>query len=184
MISTLTGTVVAISSDSIVLMVGGVGFEVRVSPRFLIDARLQSEMTIFTRLIVREDEMSLYGFSKQTEREHFDLLLGVSGVGPKLAMTVLSGLDPEGFSRAISNQDEQAFRNISGVGPKTAKLILLTLTGKVSQEIPETGSRVLAALRQLGVDEASARRVLSEVDSNLSESQMLKESLKKLGKGK
>lgn len=184
MISTLTGSVLELSSDSAVISVSGVGYEVRVTPRHLMTLKVSSETTIYTRLVVREDDVSLFGFSDRQEREQFDLLCSVSGIGPKLAMMVLSGMDSGTFSRAVAEQDEQAFRNIPGIGQKTAKLILLTLSGKIQAAIPVSATKVLAALKQLGTDEVLARTILAQLDSNLSESQMLKQALKMIGEMK
>lgn len=184
MISTLTGSVLELSSDSAVISVSGVGYEVRVTPRHLMNLKVSSETTIYTRLVVREDDVSLFGFSDRQEREQFDLLCSVSGIGPKLAMTVLSGMDSGTFSRAVAEQDEQAFRNIPGIGQKTAKLILLTLSGKIQAAIPVSATKVLAALKQLGTDEVLARSIIAQLDSNLSESQMLKQALKMIGEMK
>ncbi len=184
MISTLTGSVLELSSDSAVICVSGVGYEVRVTPRHLMTLKVSSETTIYTRLVVREDDVSLFGFSDRQEREQFDLLCSVSGIGPKLAMTVLSGMDSGTFSGAVAEQDEQAFRNIPGIGQKTAKLILLTLSGKIQAAIPVSATKVLAALKQLGTDEVLARTILAQLDSNLSESQMLKQALKMIGEMK
>jgi Holliday junction DNA helicase RuvA len=183
-ISTLTGSVLELSSDSAVISVSGVGYEVRVTPRHLMTLKVSSETTIYTRLVVREDDVSLFGFSDRQEREQFDLLCSVSGIGPKLAMTVLSGMDSGTFSRAVAEQDEQAFRNIPGIGQKTAKLILLTLSGKIQAAIPVSATKVLSALKQLGTDEVLARTILAQLDSNLSESQMLKQALKMIGEMK
>ncbi len=184
MISTLAGTVSELTSDAVVISVSGIGYEVRVSPRHLLSLKLESDAVLFTRMVVREDDVSLYGFSSRQERDQFDLLCTVSGIGPKLAMTVLSGMDVEMFSRAIADQDEQALRNIPGIGQKTAKLILLTLSGKIQAAIPASATKVLAALKQLGTDEIVARTVLAQLDGNLSESQMLKQALKLIGEAK
>jgi len=183
-ISSLTGLVAELSTDSVVLDVSGIGYEIRVTPRHLLGLKLASKVTIHTRMVVREDDVSLYGFSDRKERDQFDLLCTVSGIGPKLAITVLSGMDSASFSRAVADQDEQAFRNIPGIGQKTSKLILLTLTGKIHATIPASATKVLAALKQLGTDEVIARTVLAQLDSNLPESQMLKQALKLIGESK
>lgn len=160
---------------------GGIGYEVSVTPRHLLTVRIGEQHTIFTRMVVREDSISLYGFFSLEEREQFDLLCAVNGIGPKLALTVIAGMDSQTFESAVANQDEQAFRNIPGVGPKTAKLILLSLSGKLRKTIPSSSTKVLAALLQLGVSETEARGVLSAVDDKLSESEMLKVALRTLG---
>lgn len=184
MISTLSGTVAELSTDAVVLSVSGIGYEIRVTPRHLLNLRIASEVTIHTRMVVRDDDVSLFGFADRVERDQFDLLCTVSGIGPKLAMTVLSGMDTATFSSAIAEQNEQAFRNIPGIGQKTAKLILLTLSGKIQSSIPASSVKVLAALKQLGTDEVVARTVLAQLDPNLSESQLLKQALRLIGESK
>lgn len=182
MISILSGQVQEIGLESAVLTVGGVGFEVYLAPRQLLQLRLGDQTTLHTRMIVKEDDIALFGFGSKLEREQFDLLCSVSGIGPKLAMTVIAGLDPDSFAAAINNQDEQVFRNIVGIGPKTAKLILISLAGKTQQVVSPTAHRVLLALKQLGSDEARARSALAQLDSSLSESEMLKRALQLMGK--
>jgi len=99
-ISTLTGAILELSTDSVVISVSGVGYEVRVTPRHLLNLKVSAEATLHTRMVVREDDVSLFGFSDRQERDQFDLLCSVSGIGPKLAMTVLSGMDSGTFSKA------------------------------------------------------------------------------------
>ena len=185
MISTLSGTVASLGLDSCVIEVGGVGLHVHLTPRHILKLKTGEKVSVATRLIVREDELSLFGFQSSQEREQFDLLCSVSGIGPKLAMTTLAGMDATGIANAVNSQDEAAFRAIPGIGPKTAKLILISLGGKVglSAATPAT-ERVLQALIQLGTEESQARRVLSEIDSSLSESEALRAALAQLGKGK
>lgn len=184
MISLLKGPVVDIGTDSVVVLSGGVGFEVFLAPRGLLNLTIGQEVQLHTRMIVKEDDISLFGFSSKLEREQFDLLCSVSGIGPKLAMTVVSGLDAESFAAAINNQEEQTFRNIPGIGPKTAKLILISLAGKTQQVVSPTAHRVLLALKQLGTDESRARAALSKVDQSESESEMLRKALQILGGNK
>lgn len=184
MISILSGQVLEVGTDSAVIQVGGLGFEVYLAPRQLLSLSIGTEAVLHTRMIVKEDDMSLFGFASKLEREQFDLLCSVSGIGPKLAMTVISGLDPESFAAAVNNQDEQVFRNIVGIGPKTAKLILISLAGKTQQVVTPTAHRVLLALKQLGTDETRARSALAQIDQTLSESEMLKKALQLLGGNK
>ena len=185
MISLVSGQVRAITSVSATVMVGGVGYEIFLAPRHLVGLRDGDEVTLHTRLIVREDDMSLFGFQSARERELFDELNAVSGIGPKLALTVLSGMDPDEIVEAVASQDEARFRAVSGVGPKTAKLILISLGGKTTlQSSNPKSSKVLAALAQLGADDQKARRVLSELPGDLDEGEMLKRALASLGKEK
>ena len=185
MISTLSGKVASLGVDSCVLQVGGVGLQVHLTPRHILKLRAGDDAKIETRLVVREDELSLFGFQSVQEREQFDLLCSVSGIGPKLAMTALAGMDAAAIANAVNNQDEAAFRAIPGIGPKTAKLILISLGGKVglSSANPER-ERVLQALIQLGTDESQAKSVLAQVDSTLGESEALRSALALLGKAK
>lgn len=185
MISSLAGKVVSLGLDSCVIEIGGVGLQVHVTPRHILKLRLDEVARIETRLVVREDELSLYGFQSTQEREQFDLLCSVSGIGPRLAMTALAGMDANTMANAVNNQDEAAFRAVPGIGPKTAKLILLSLGGKVGvvSGSPER-ERVLQALVQLGTDESMARSVLSEIDPTLGESEALRAALAVLGKGR
>lgn len=185
MISTLSGTVATLGVDSCVIEVGGVGLQVQLTPRHILQLKVGQAARIETRLVVREDELSLFGFLSSQEREQFDLLCSVSGIGPKLAMTTLAGMDASGIADAVNNQDEAAFRAVPGIGPKTAKLILISLGGKVGPSAQNpTRERVLQALLQLGTEESQARKVLTEVDSSLNESDSLRAALALLGKAK
>lgn len=118
--------------QQLVVGVGGVGFAVAVTPQCSLAAREGQAVSLRTALIVREDELSLYGFESDAELDAFDLLRGISGVGPKSALGVLSHLTPEQLATAVDDADERAFKAVSGIGPKTAKLIILQLSGKLA----------------------------------------------------
>jgi Holliday junction DNA helicase RuvA len=165
-------------------MVAGVGFRVAITPRFSLKLRLDQDLEIVTKLVVREDDLALFGFESQGEQESFDLLCSVSGIGPKLAMTVLSGMDAQQIANAVNAQDDSAFRAISGIGPKTAKLIVISLANKVGLSSSSPRSKVLEALLQLGTDEALARDILSQLTDDLDNSAALKQALALLGKSK
>jgi Holliday junction DNA helicase RuvA len=166
MISSVRGTVLAAQGSTAVIEVGGVGLSVQVTPQNALTLRVGHEATLRTTLIVREDDLSLYGFADSDELAVFDLLRSVTGVGPRSAMGVLAALDPNEIARAIAAEDDAAFRKVSGIGPKTAKLIVVSLAGKlavVPQNTP--GARpaaapvrdsVLLALIGLGWPERSA----------------------------
>jgi len=132
MISSLRGTVLAVSGSTAVIEVGGVGMSVHITPRHGLTLRAGSEAFVRTALIVREDDLSLFGFAESEELEVFDHLRSVTGVGPKSAMGVLAVLTPFEISRAIAMEDDSVFRKVSGIGPKTAKLIVISLAGKIS----------------------------------------------------
>jgi Holliday junction DNA helicase RuvA len=131
MISSVRGTVLAASGSTVVIEVGGVGLSVQVTPQHALDLRIGSEAMLRTTLIVREDDLSLFGFADADELEVFDKLRGVSGVGPKSAMGVLAALSPAEVAAAVAHEDDAAFRKVSGIGPKTAKLIIVSLAGKL-----------------------------------------------------
>lgn len=185
MISQLTGQIVELSLDKIVLTVGGVGFSVSITSRHVTKLVKGQELTLRTKLVVREDDLSLYGFESATDAEYFDLLCSVSGIGPKLAMTILGGLNAEGIANAVNSQNEAAFKAISGVGPKTAKLLIVALGGKVGLSSKSAvNQNVLQALTQLGTDPVKATAILAELPTDLSEAELLKKALTQLGRTK
>ena len=166
MISSVRGTVLAAQGSTAVIEVGGVGLSVQVTPQHAIGLRVGHEATLRTTLIVREDDLSLYGFADADELAVFDLLRSVTGVGPRSAMGVLAALDPGEIARAIAAEDDAAFRKVSGIGPKTAKLIVVSLAGKLAV-VPQAPSAarpaaapvrdsVLLALIGLGWPERTA----------------------------
>ncbi|GAB3606360.1 Holliday junction branch migration protein RuvA [Conyzicola nivalis] len=166
MISSVRGTVLAAQGSTAVIEVGGVGLAVQVTPQQAIGLRVGHEATLRTTLIVREDDLSLYGFADAEELAVFDLLRSVTGVGPRSAMGVLAALDPNEIARAIAAEDDAAFRKVSGIGPKTAKLIVVSLAGKLAV-VPQSQAAarpaaapvrdsVLLALMGLGWPERSA----------------------------
>jgi Holliday junction DNA helicase RuvA len=156
------------SGGSVVLEVGGVGFFVNTTPALALASRVGEETSLHTTLIVREDALTLFGFATREELEVFELLIGVTGVGPKSALGVLSALSPEQVAQAVEADDDAAFRKVSGIGPKTAKLITVSLAGKVRATgvAPATpvgavvtggvADSVLAALTGLGWSERVA----------------------------
>ena len=169
MIVSLTGTVLSALGQQLVIEVGGVGYLVNVTPAHALSLRLGETTTVRTVQIVREDSLSLFGFASETERELFELLIGVTGVGPKSALGVLSALSPADIAQALEREDDAVFRAVSGIGPKTAKLIVVTLAGKISSPtLASTGASapaatsdaVLAALTGLGWNEKAAKVAL------------------------
>lgn len=131
MIASVRGTVLAAVGTTVVIEVGGVGLAVQVTPPLALSMRIGSEASLRTALIVREDDLSLYGFAEAEELTVFDLLRGVTGVGPKSAMGVLAAMTPGEIAQAVAREDDGAFRKVSGIGPKTAKLIVVSLAGKL-----------------------------------------------------
>jgi Holliday junction DNA helicase RuvA len=173
MISSVRGRVVHADADSVVVEVGGVGLAVAVPPQVARGAHLGSELHLHTTLIVREDALSLFGFETHDELTVFALLLGVTGVGPKSALGVLSTLTVGQIADAVAADDDAPFRRVSGIGPKTAKLIVVQLAGRLSPaRLTPTGSaaapsavpgQVTQALVGLGWSERIAAEAVAAV---------------------
>lgn len=153
--------------------VGGVGLALQVTPATALSVRVGEEVRLSTTLVVREDSLTLYGFHTADELSVFELLMGVTGVGPKSALGVLAALTPSQIAQAVASEDDGVFRKVSGIGPKTAKLIVLSLAGKlsvaavsagVSRPAPVTSvaASVQAALIGLGWSEKVAAEVVEE----------------------
>lgn len=172
MIASVRGLVRSAVGSAAVIEVGGVGLAVQVTPATALSLRVGTEALLSTTLIVREDSLTLYGFPSADELEVFELLVGVTGVGPKSALGVLAVLSPGQIAQAVSAEDDGAFRKVSGIGPKTAKLIVLSLTGKVfvtttaaasARPAPTSASAsVQAALIGLGWSEKVAAQAVDE----------------------
>lgn len=152
MIASLRGTCIDIAGSAVVIEVGGVGYAVTVTPAHALTMRHGSEVFVRTAMIVREDEHLLFGFESADALQVFDLLRGVSGVGPKSAMGVLAHMDPAQIANAVANEDDGAFRKVSGIGPKTAKLIIVALSGKL---VAFEQAAVVAAARSTAVHPAA-----------------------------
>lgn len=171
MIASLRGTIAAASGSTIVVEVGGVGYRVSVTPQLALSLPVGSAAHLHTVMIVREDDMSLFGFVSVDELEVFDLLRGVTGVGPKSALGVLGHLTPSQVAIAVASEDDAAFRRVSGIGPKTAKLIIVQLAGKLDIRVQAptvtakstTSADVLVALIGLGWSERDAQSAIDAV---------------------
>ncbi len=131
MISSLTGRVQHVGLDSAVIDVNGFGMQVNAPARVLASLRVGETATVLTTLIVREDSMTLYGFAEPAERAVFDLLLSVSGVGPRIALAALGIHTASDIERAVATGDDKAFTKVPGIGPKGARRIVLELAGKL-----------------------------------------------------
>jgi len=137
MISSIRGPVLEIRLDSLVVGIGGVGMTVMCSPDTISQARIDSEITLFTSLIVREDSLTLFGFANSENREMFEVVQGVSGFGPKLAFTILSSLPADELRTAIGNEDFARLKQTPGVGAKGAQRLVLELKDRIGT--PTTG---------------------------------------------
>ena len=171
MISILHGNVISQETDGIIVDVNGIGFHVMV-PNYLRD-RLQTGETIYlyTKMIVREDAWLLCGFETKEGREVFDLLLSVNGIGPRLAMSILSTLSPDIIRRAVFNEQADVFSRVPGIGNKTAQKIVLHLQDRLPSteglapfsKISDVDTEVLAALTGLGYSLVEAQAALQYI---------------------
>jgi holliday junction DNA helicase RuvA len=178
-ISSVRGTVLSTAGGFVAIEVGGVGYAVQVTPQHALTLRVGAEARLHTALIVREDDMSLFGFATTEELGMFDLLRGVSGVGPKSALGVLATLSPDQIATAVASEDDAPFRKVSGIGPKTAKLIVVSLAGKILAPTggvtfthappTSTSQNVVAALVGLGWNERVAAQAVDEVVESATE---------------
>jgi holliday junction DNA helicase RuvA len=172
MISRLRGKPVARTAEGLVLDVNGVGYLVAATPAVLRTARGDGEVVVETYLHVREDALQLYGFADAGERELFVQLLSVNGIGPKVALAVLSGSPAAELRRAIVREDTARFQAIPGIGRKTAERIVLELKEKLASaadapEARETDAVARDALVELGYSALDAELALAEVDPEL-----------------
>ncbi|KGF20806.1 MULTISPECIES: Holliday junction branch migration protein RuvA [Micrococcaceae] len=145
MISQLRGTVTTLNLNSVVLDVGGVGYLVNAVPRTLGELTVGQEATLPTSLVVREDSMTLYGFTSARDRDVFDIITSVSGIGPKLGLAILAVHSAEELAAAVQNEDTKALTRVSGVGPKSASRIILELKGKLTLSADATATAAPAA---------------------------------------
>ena len=177
MIASLRGTLIARAGTRAVIDVSGVGYSVTVTERHARMLRVGDPVLMHTALIVREDDMSLFGFADEVELSVFDLLRTVSGVGPKSALGVLGAMTANAIAQAIADDDDAPFRAVSGIGPKTAKLIVISLAGKLAAPTGSSGSEnsttatgpdqvtaaLLTALTGLGWPERTALEAATQV---------------------
>ena len=184
MISRLRGVPVGKTADGLVLDVGGVGYLVSATPSVLRRADGVPEVTVETYLHVREDALQLYGFADAGERSLFVQLLGVSGIGPKVALAVVSSASPEELQRAIALNDSARFQAIPGIGKKTAERIVLELEGSIAEAAPAASAgapRELVArdaLVELGYSLVEAEQALAAVDPDLPAEERVREALR------
>ena len=173
MIARIRGRPVAWDGDGLVVDVGGVGYRLLATPSAVRKADGAEEVVLETHLHVREDALQLFGFAENGERELFEQLLSVSGVGPKVALAIVSGSTPADLRRAIALDDTARFEAIPGIGKKTAQRVVLELKEKLGalEPVPIGAPKphVVArdALVELGYSVADAEAALSEVDPEL-----------------
>lgn len=155
MIASLHGTVLSVGATSAVVETGGVGMRVLSTPTTLAELRHGATARLHTHLVVREDSLTLFGFAGETERDTFEALQSVQGVGPRLALAMLAVHSPEALSQAVADGNRKALEQVPGIGAKVAARLLLELGGKLSlPEASTPGGTVASADARGQVEEA------------------------------
>lgn len=190
MIDYIEGAITRHSEDSVVIEIGGIGVQVHTSTVTLQETLSQTGIIrLFTTLVLRENDVSLYGFSSQSERELFELLRSVSGIGPKVAIGILSAMSPERVQQAILSESVATLSDVKGIGKKTAERLIVELKDKISKlsievsKIPALqpqSDTALRALQNLGFGEREILRALEEArreNGDLSTEELVKRAL-------
>ena len=176
MISLLSGTVRSIHGDRLVVEVGGFGLSVLVTPATSTQVTMGSQIQLFTSLVVREESLTLYGFVHEDARSLFELLQTVSGIGPKVALSILGALTPEDLGRAIAQEDIAAIEKVPGIGRKGAQRLILELKGKLTElshsqsykgHQPAWREQLSSALVSLGFSPKESDGAISNVVTSL-----------------
>lgn len=183
MISSLSGKISGFSSGAIEVEVAGVGYLVNVPLSLLADLRLGEQLRILTHMVVREDSMTLYGFTGLEQRELFQSLISVSGVGPKLALAILGAISPGAFRKALAEGDKELLTSVPGLGKRGAERIILELKEKLGVAGADhaggsKASEVKDALIGLGYSPAELRGVLDRTFAGASDGATVEDLVK------
>ena len=189
MIAQLNGKLIEKNPTDLIVDCGGVGYELKISLNTFSAIGSKESITIFTKLIVREDAQILYGFADKVEREMFNHLVSVSGIGPNTAMIMLSSLVPGEIASAITNEDVKTIQGVKGIGAKTAQRVIIDLKDKMlkmsfsSENLFNANNTnqfdALTALASLGFDKKAAEKAVDKVSTGEeSVEQLIKEALK------
>jgi holliday junction DNA helicase RuvA len=186
MIAYLRGKVFEMQDNSLILDVQGVGYDVIASKNTLDDLRLDTETAVWVHTHVREDAFSLFGFSSKVEKHLFESLIKVNGIGPKLAIQILSGATLDQIIQLIENEDIKGLCQLPKVGKKTAEQMILSLRGKLvidAENAPQasTKTELQSALAHLGFKPADIEKVLTKVEPKSDFEEQLRHALSLLG---
>jgi Holliday junction DNA helicase RuvA len=171
MIATLRGEITQIEDNTLIVEIGGVGLRVFAPANLRAKTKVGEVIFLFTHLVVREDALTLYGFESQADRDLFNILLGVDGVGPKVALSVLSTLTIDAVQRAVFADEAELLSRVPGVGKKTAQKMALHLKDKLKPTdalakvaaMADYDSEVLAALTALGYSVVEAQAAIQSL---------------------
>ena len=177
MISSLSARIQDILSDSLIVEVGGVGLQVYIPAPLKDRLSIGDNTLLYTHLVVREDALTLYGFESKDARSIYRLLLGVNGVGPRLALAVLSTLSPDEIRGAVLQERLDVFNHVPGIGKKTAQKIIIQLQDKIPAEaglapismLAEGDVEVVAALSALGYSVIEAQSAIQSIPKHAPE---------------
>jgi Holliday junction DNA helicase RuvA len=178
MISLVNGVVRAISLDKVIVEVGGVGLSLAVTQKTSAQLNIGVQIQLFTTLVVREDALTLYGFLEDGDRALFELVQTVSGIGPKVALSIVSALSPSQLAIAIAQEDISAIEKVPGIGRKGAQRLILELKGKLTdfgtssksdRHQPVWREQLTSALVSLGFNAKDSDAAISQVIARLSE---------------
>jgi holliday junction DNA helicase RuvA len=192
MISTITGVVSEKISGSLIIEVSGIGYRVNVSPDAFLKTEEKEKISLFTYLAVRENALELFGFLRKEELVFFELLISVSGIGPKGALKVLSQATPSQLKSALVTGDHSILTKVSGIGEKTAERIILELKNKIGgvssledfeKKASSSDIETMEALVSLGYSQVEAREALKKTGTKTKNiNERIKKALKFLGK--
>lgn len=191
MITYLNGRLVEKTPTALIIECGGIGYEVKVSLNTFSAIGNEESVKIFTQFVVREDAQILYGFATTEEREMFNYLVSVSGIGPNTAVLMLSGLSPSEIAHAITSEDVDTIKGVKGIGNKTAQRVIVDLKDKMlkfevsGENITSSNNTLrfdaLTALVSLGFDKKSAEKAINKVSNEQDSVELLiKDALKVL----
>jgi len=183
MIGSIKGKIILKKDKFVIIETNGVGYKINISPSdSVLGKKIGEEVSFWTHLHVREDALDLYGFSNYIELEFFQMLLNVSGIGPRSALTILGIASTQTLKQAIGTGDISYLTKISGIGRKTAEKIVIELRDKMSEEksggILQHELDALEALKSLGYSQHEAREALKKVTPNTDTNKKIKEALK------
>jgi Holliday junction DNA helicase RuvA len=189
MIGKITGQISWIGEKFALVETGGIGYKVHAGASTLAKLKIGKNASFFTHLAVREDALDLYGFLEKSELDFFEMLLSVSGIGPKSALGIIGTASAETLKNAIASGDTSYLTKVSGIGKKTAEKIIIELRDKLTKLGHKTEKEsfrgeldALEALKSLGYSQSEAREALKEVSPKTTEtSAKVKEALKILG---
>lgn len=177
MIAQLTGTVRQLTTEKVILEVGGVGYLLSITARTSSQVTMGAVISLSTSLVVREDSMTLFGFLDAKDRDTYEILQTVSGIGPKVALAITGAMTPDGLAQAIASEDVAAIEKVPGIGKKGAQRLILELKGKLvsSSSAPQISShsavrdQLLAALTGLGFSSKESDIAINAVLAHLAE---------------